>query len=395
MLMKSSITRYYDSTKSRHAVVLLTSSLIRTYPGNFPFLLFGHRQREGPVTSKKPLSWLFAQLRIIDIRSSIPSLMEKLETPEYPMISERLTACYEITSALIGFLVQTNVALTEGEGGFQTLPFSVELILQMREDLSNICSLTVEYFRERYDTTTGGFHPASRDLLGECVERGSSPQPTGNAPPMSREPLIGAQLQMLALWLREDDGETVREQAASILKIMLSLYGTNDDFRTPLLTVIEQTLNISGGIDVFRHNHGWEKLMKDLKAVLEYPRTPPSHVIAYGIQIHDIIAPVALQTIETYPEKKEWLDMVRLAIPLDERGSADFLDLKVAVALLAMNLTMTSRRLKIKADVSLLSQLSTVPDRLLRARNRLDKDTRDQLKEAVRDIEALDKMDID
>ncbi|KAL8697290.1 MAG: hypothetical protein Q9201_007195 [Fulgogasparrea decipioides] len=146
--------------------------------------------------------------------------------------------------------------------------------------------------------------------------------------------------------------------------------------------------NQYGGIDISRHNKGWEKLMHDLESIF-VSLDLPDNAIAWRIQIVGILGPVATETLRTWPMKEQWVDIVQLACKLDEHRESEFLDLKCAIALLATQLAMCSRKNEVEKGTKGLKRLRQVPEQLLAARRRLEEDTQKEVLDAMIDLEQL------
>lgn len=198
---------------------------------------------------QKPESYLFITMLVIDIRSTIPSLQEKLHSDDYLATSERLGKAYDIVSAFVGFLIQSldlmsiddNISNHPASVG----PMPVDLLLKLRTNISETMSLTVEYLRDRYDSSTAGaagLHPAARSSIDR-----SSPLAiawdTSNG--MFADPLTLSQLRTLSLWLRDEENDALRREAAGVMDALLALYQHRgeQDFRYPVLVALEVCLS--------------------------------------------------------------------------------------------------------------------------------------------------------
>lgn len=198
---------------------------------------------------------------------------------------------------------------------------------------------------------------------------------------MVEDPLTLAQVQMLALWLREDDRDTVRAEAASIMDPLLGLYCQQDDVRTPVLEVLQQLLLDENNIDSFLHYKGWETLIYDLRSIIKAP-SMPEQTRYCGLVIADILGSVASHAIKLSTASRHWIDFVRVAGTLDAKGSSETLEMQSNIALLAIQLYLENRTNDRKGHG--LRQLLQSSKRLLIAGDKLDKATRDNLEEAVK-----------
>lgn len=197
---------------------------------------------------QKPDSYLFITMLVIDIRSTIPSIQEKLHSNDYLATSERLGRAYDIVSAFIGFLIQSLDMMSSDDiisnHPASAGPMPVDLLLKLRTNISEAMSLTIEHLRDRYDSSTAGaagLHPAARSTIDR-----SSPLPiawdTSNG--MFADPLTLSQLRTLSLWLRDEENDGLRKEAAGVMDVFLALYqyDSEQDFRYPVLVALEVSL---------------------------------------------------------------------------------------------------------------------------------------------------------
>lgn len=297
------------------------------------------------------------KLLLIDIRTTIPSLQEILNSPEYPQVSARLAASYDLVSAFIGFLVSilddedddndNKVASTvdSGRKPIQASILTPDLLLQLRVDIAETISLTIEHLRDRYDASVAGaagLHPSAR------------PSPITTSPPaetapagtplaiswdsattsMPHDPLTLSQLRTLALWLREDDNARLRAEAAGIVDVLLGLYSTLDappDFRSPVLIALEGITATAEGVAAFLAAEGWEILVSDLRDILA-----SGDDASRGIQIVRVLLGVAESDVSG-PTSEEWMEVVRLA-PGSALWGGQFVELRIAVWQLSVEL---------------------------------------------------------
>ncbi len=255
------------------------------------------------------------KMLLVDIRSTLPSLQETLNGPEYPAISSRIAESYDVISNFIGYLVQS----LDEEGttsSLQTLSFEPSQLLQLRADISETMSLTIEHLRDRYDASVSGaagLHPSAR----------TDPDPTSSSPrsiawdssstSMSEDPLTLSETRTLALWLREDDNDALRREAAGIVDVLLGLYGSEDakgDIRSAVLTAFEGIFEVPEGIDAFLREDGWEILSKDLQKILSSRKSEEE---TRGLEIIRALLTVAESEV-VGPAKKEWVKIIDMAI---------------------------------------------------------------------------------
>ena len=263
----------------------------------------------------KPKSYVFVTVLLIDIRSTIPSLQEMLHSTEYPDITERIARAYDMISAFIGFLVQSLEDMddddgNEGCGPEFSAPLPIDLLLKLRTSISEVMSLTIEYLRDRYDSSTAGaagLHPSARTTR----EGSSNPLPIAwdTSSGLSKDPLTLSQLRAMSLWLRDEENDALRREAAGIMDVLLALYlaTLDQDFRYPVLLALEGIIEVPEGVEAFLREDGWAILSNDLCKILSIPE---EH--ARGIEIVRVLLAVQESDV-TGPTKEDWLPIVEFA----------------------------------------------------------------------------------
>ncbi|KAI4250599.1 MAG: hypothetical protein L6R40_000199 [Gallowayella cf. fulva] len=385
-LLWSSTSRYDDPSHSRLVINGLSAFLMKCYPNHFPELLYGQPPSNDLTVKSKPYSWLFIQLRLIDIRSSVPSLIEGSSLAGYEATKARLTGCYDLVSAFISFLVKCSDAMSDSDEGSDKLPFNPSLVLQIREDISNVCSLTIEYLCDRFEAmrasgANGQALPGNKTTLDRLNLAATNLGPES----MAEDPLVRSQLTMLSLYLREDEGEMLRKEAGRMRNAIFWLYGRAPDLRYPLIMILEQFQYNPGGLGSIGDNDGWKVLVDDLVRIVR-SHAPDSTMVTCGKTIVDLMGPVVSHAIEEGKSKDEWQQFARIAIQLKAKGSRELLDLKGSVALLAIDLMTMSPHTMSKATAELRKKLVMVPSRLLTARDKMDEETHHDLDAAVENL---------
>ncbi|KZF21615.1 DUF1941-domain-containing protein [Xylona heveae TC161] len=216
----------------------------------------------------KPFSSLFINLLLIDIRATIPSLMENLASPTYPETATRLGFAYQIVFTFISQLISAFDHLDDeadadidtdpdpaSRSSLPTMPLLLapDLLLKLRRDIAETISLTIEYLRDRWDAAVGGaagLHPDARPrppaaaassqfTSGASAPSGTTdnnttssepsaplslPWDTASAP-ITHDSLLLSALGPLGLWLREDDDNTaLRNEAVGITDVLVGMY---------------------------------------------------------------------------------------------------------------------------------------------------------------------------
>ncbi|KAK8872808.1 DUF1941-domain-containing protein [Apiospora arundinis] len=305
----------------REAYTNCTARLLISYSESVPGLLFSNKS-----DSEDPFSYLLISLVIVDLKATLPSLLSKLNTPEYPAISTRLTSALLILSYFISFLLQQMDAELGAESNTSnftaTFRMPPDLLLKLNRAISEALSVIMEYLRDRWDAAIAGamgLHPETRygkshTAAGSHLTLAWDQQ---NESPAA-DPLLLAALRVLGEWLREDDGEILRNEAISLMDLLVELYQTSSGaggsigYRALVLGVLQGVTQTDEGIQSLLEHEGWPTLSKDLLAILNHT----SSVASAGIDLHEsqlgsqiaLLLMALVQDQNTIPE--EWLDFV-------------------------------------------------------------------------------------
>lgn len=325
-------------------IMQILATLATTTEGSYA-VFSAHDSNER--SDQKPRSYLFVTVLLIDIRSTIPSLHEKLHSTEYSDISERISRAYDIISAFIGFLVQSletmdNDDVNDGSRPAFSAPLPIDLLMKLRTSISEVMSLTIEHLRDRYDSSiagAAGLHPSART----SNEGSTNPLPiawdTSNG--ISKDPLTLSQLRALSLWLRDEENDDLRREAAGIMDVLLALYRniSDQDFRFPVLLALEGIFETPDGIESFLREEGWAFLAADLENILPVPSE-----YARGTEIVRVLLAVVEADV-TGPAKEDWMPIVELARQsVVHAPDLTSLDLGVAICQLAVELMVRAPR---------------------------------------------------
>ncbi|KAL3419095.1 hypothetical protein PVAG01_09317 [Phlyctema vagabunda] len=297
----------------RTAYTQLAAALLQVFPTS-PDLLFKEAQISTP--DSKPFSYLFINLLLIDIRSSFPSLLSQLNSAKYPAIAERLSAAFDIISAFIGFLVRS----LDNENTTFSMP--PDLLLKLRKDLAETMSLTIEYLRDRWDASiagASGLHPSARAGTSTTSE-GTHLTLTWDSKTnkTNTDPLILACIRSLAIWIREDENENLRNETAGLMDMFMDLYGSSAkeglDFRYPILTALEAVLATDeDGVVGFVEQDGWQIVFEDLRSILEDIKAQPifhaAGTLNRGIEIVRTLLAILDHTSTVYPHE-DWMTAI-------------------------------------------------------------------------------------
>ncbi|KAK3301956.1 Neurochondrin-domain-containing protein [Chaetomium strumarium] len=297
----------------RAAFTNLSAALLEVYPLQAPQLLFAERGSK----SDNPFSYLLINLILVDIRATLPTLLEQLNSPQYPETARRLASAFNVVSHFIGYLVRSMDSV-----GDSSLPWviSPDLLLKIRKAISETMSLTTEYLRDRWDASVAGamgLHPEAR--VGTANTAAGShftlawDSKSDNA---ADDPLILAAVRALAIWIREDDNNLLRKEAAGLSDMLLDLYqdgsqgnGSKLDFRRPVLVALEGIIVERKGREAFLDNGGWSALADDLLSILEASSTVSDEAdAARGIEIVRVLLQIA--EAERPGPREAWMDVV-------------------------------------------------------------------------------------
>ncbi|KAI5840085.1 Neurochondrin-domain-containing protein [Morchella snyderi] len=257
----------------RHSGIVIAAALLHRYP---PALLFSPANVTAPADpDAKPPLHHFLQLTLITLRASFPSLLESLNTPTYAATSQTLAAAYDITAALLTHLITASDDDDDHDDSSSTaLPPTT--LLQLRTDLSETFSLTLEHLRDRWDAAFAGASGLELDLTPGHGEPGVPLTLTwdhGAPGGLLRDPIIMASVRALALWLRED--ESLRVEAGGLMDVWLGLWARGADagvdYRVWVVAALEGVLEEEHGRAEFARCGGWRVVFSDLKRIYNSP----------------------------------------------------------------------------------------------------------------------------
>lgn len=351
LLRKLVVSR--PTSAGRAAYTQAAAALLQAFPHQTPVLLFDSKSiKKMGDDESKPFTYLFINLLLIDIRSAYPSLLPKLNSSEYPAISKRLSAAFDVVSSFIGFLIRS---LDDEDGDFIMPP---DLLLKLRKDIAETISLTAEYLRDRFDASIAGTLGLDKDAVGgPATYGGTRKQLTFDSikDDIPHDQLVLASIRMLAIWLREDENEKLREEAAGLTDLMSELYmssAKNDlDFRFPILTALEATVTTEEGIDSFIAQDTWNVLAQDLVDIVQYTlrkgkqqdlatlEARTEQDASRGIEIIRVLLAVIDSSYGVTEPPVEWMKVVPAAAGLsadrETSISPTCLELEIAIVQLA------------------------------------------------------------
>ena len=315
--------------EARAAYTNAAASLLQSYPNEVSKLLFTEDKNE-----EKPFGYLFINLLLIDIRSTAPMLLEKLNSPDYPATSRRLASAFDVISMFIGFLIRS----LDEDGPMVMQPDS---LLKLRKGLSDTMSVAVEFLRDRWDASVAGamgLHPDARSGVAETSMGSHRTLPWDSMKNSADEdPFTLSALRAVSLWLREEENETLRKEATGLTDMLMDLYQSSSpdglDFRSTVLVALEALITIEEGRDMLLKHDGWKILTKDLTAIMQHnPKLMPESEASRGIETVRILLPIA--EMERTGTTEDWMNFITTAAAwdaLDDASSPLVLEFEVAV----------------------------------------------------------------
>ncbi|KAK1967268.1 DUF1941-domain-containing protein [Colletotrichum sublineola] len=295
--------------QARNAYTIAAASLLEVYPAETSKLLFTSDAKED-----KPFSHLFITLLLTDTRATLPRLLEMLNDPAYPAIAQRLGSAFDITTRFVGYLVSS---LDDEMSLSSNMIMPADFLLKIRRVIAEAMSLTIEFLRDRWDASvagTFGLHPDARTketdtTMGKRLTISWESKKDN----IHEDPLILAAIRALSLWLREDDNDLLRKEAAGLTDMLIDLYKASSptrlDFRSPILVGLEGILVEKAGLEEFTTHNGWDALTRDLLAILQRTSTvSDENEAARAIEIVRILLPI-VESEET-GSREEWMDLV-------------------------------------------------------------------------------------
>ena len=330
----------------RSAYTQLASALLQAYPEKCAFLLF--KEKAQGSEDAKPFSYFFINLLLIDLRSSFPTLLSQLNSKEYPAISRRLAAAFDVISSFVSFLVRS----LDDESGFAVLNIPADVLLKFRKDIAETMSLTIAYLRDRWDASFAGafgLHPSARAGTAATSE-GTRLTLTWDSirDDIRADLLILGGIRALAIWIREDENENLRNESAGIMDMLLELYKSSSleklDFRHPVLLAVEGILETDDGIASFLEHNGWDILVQDLDEVQQNLRKKTMfgdlatrNNGARGLQIVRVLLAVLDHPMTSFvPE--QWLGVVTMTTSMEPNSATSWpmvLEFQISVLQLA------------------------------------------------------------
>ena len=133
-----------------------------------------------------------------------------------------------------------------------------------------------------------------------------------------RSPLILAGIRALAIWIREDENENLRNESAGIMDMLVGLYKTSTqgkvESRYPILLALEGILTTEDGVESFLGQDGWKVVVQDLEQILRNVSSEPasrnsSNEAARGLEIVRVLLAV-IDSPSTSSPQEHWMGAV-------------------------------------------------------------------------------------
>jgi hypothetical protein len=385
----------------RSAYTHMAAFLMQAYPLDCPPLLFS--DGNASTNDAKPFSYLFINLILIDLRSSFPSLLSKLNTPEYPSISGRLSSALDVVLFFIGFLIRS-LGDEDNSNAFN-LTMSPDLLLKLRKSIAETMSLTIEYLRDRWDASVAGapgLHPSARHGTAATSE-GTRLTLTWDSinENVTDDSLIHASIRTLATYLREDENENLRKESAGLIDMFVELYQASTssamDYRHAVLRGLEVILTTQEGIDGFLTQNGWQILSKDLSSVISdtsAAKDLSSDEYERGQNIVRVLLIVVDSESGTEP-RENWMEIVKSTASMKPSTSKDSLAMGIQVAVLTLAsalLTSSSKGMQkryVMYTTAMLGLATQLQKEARKLRSQDKEDIREEISDVIMTLENL------
>lgn len=350
----------------RTAYTQLAAALLQAYPATCPALLFKDEIHDG--SDGKPFSYLFINLLLIDLRSSFPSLLAQLNSSQYQATAQRLATAFDVISSFVAFLVRSldeDVNTT----GFSIAP---DLLLKLRKDIAETISLTIEYLRDRWDASVAGvagLHPEARSGTAATSE-GTRLTLTWESTKdnVHEDPLVLAGIRAMAIWIREDENDNMRNEATGMMDMLIELYKSGSlDFRYPILLALEGIMLTEDGVEIFLNQDGWQVIFEDLQSIVRITTVnkavEDASVLAEanrGLQVVRVLLAVVDRQSTSFPHE-DWMEVVTTTASMnvpDITSSPIILEFQIAMLQLSTALLSKAAGGMMKRYVTSYSALS-------------------------------------
>ncbi|CZR66813.1 uncharacterized protein PAC_16714 [Phialocephala subalpina] len=326
----------------RAAYTQLAAALLQTYPATCPAILFKDERQDD--SDSKPFSYLFINLLLIDLRSSFPSLLSQLNSSQYPATAQRLAAAFDVISSFVAFLIGS----LDEEVNTSGFSMASDLLLKLRKDIAETISLTIEYLRDRWDASIAGAAGLHHDARSGTAATSEGTRLTltweSIKDQVHTDPLVLAGIRAMAIWIREDENDNLRNEATGMMDMLVELYKLGSqgslDFRYPILLALEGTMLTDGGVDAFLNQNGWDAVSEDLQTIVRSTaeQKGPEDTSALddanrGLQIVRVLLAVVDHQSTSFPQEA-WMTAVTTTASMNVPAStpaATILEFQIAM----------------------------------------------------------------
>ncbi|CAJ2510087.1 Uu.00g059870.m01.CDS01 [Anthostomella pinea] len=251
-----------QSEEGRSAYINCAAALLRVFPEKSADVLFGDDQ-----DSSKPFAYIFVSMVQVDFHSAIHLLQSDLTASEYSRIAQRLASALDVLTSFVGCLIeradQPGVVIGGG------LSFVPEKLLKYRDLLVRAVSDATEYLQDQQAAISVAI---SAEAQGMALKK------------IFADPLTESAIRFIALWLREDNADSLTVEAASTLMDVFKAFyihkttskqeATVPELRLPILAILEVVITTSEGRSRFFEYDWFNCFWADFQPT-RGPETPP------------------------------------------------------------------------------------------------------------------------
>ena len=240
----------------------------------------------------KPQTYDFVIMLVSEITQSVTEY-DKLskQSDEYSEETVRLKAFYELLGCFIVHLIGREYAGTPQNPVKPLLP--PDLLLILRKLISELMQTSILTIRER-------FGPSGTAIkLRDPVQEARWKFPWTMVHLVTR-----SQLRAMSMWLREDDGDKLRKEAASITDVLLQLLvqGEELEVANEVMMCLEGISRTPAGTKSFLALGGWQILTKELERIVMHTDTANITDTHLGEQIAIVLYNILYSTGASPPK---------------------------------------------------------------------------------------------
>lgn len=241
---------------------------------------------------------------------------------------------------------------------FSSFQMPPDLLLRLRKDVAETMSLSIEYMRDRWDASfagASGLHPSARSGTSTTSEGTRLTLTWENKKDnINADPLIAASIRSLAIWIREDENENLRNESAGLMDMLMELYKSSSgeqgglDSRYPILLALEGIMTTDDGVDGFKEQDGWAIVHEDLQRILKtsLDQDTPMKIslaeAARGIEIVRVLLIVVDHWSTTTP-REDWMSVITTTASMKPPSSSSHsLVLELQIAMLQLTMALLS-----------------------------------------------------